>query len=198
MPLRSWICRLLSSRPTRRPISRRRLEVDVLEDRTVPAIVVPPKGPIVYAPNLFTDGISVGVVHTLRDAILAANTNPTTGAVTIKLNAGTYALTIQNIPGQENSGRTGDLDITSKAHTLIIQGNGTVGAGATIIDASALLDRVFQIVSPGTVVQFNNLIIKGGQAEDNGGIATISGAVGGGILNNGGTLTLNNVIIDSC
>src|SRR5262249_35338431 len=64
----------------------------------------------------------------------------------------------------------------------------------TIIDASALGDRVFQLFS-NTNVTFQNLVITGGHAHENG---TTGGttARGGGILDNGGNLNLTNVLID--
>ena len=134
-------------------------------------------------------------------AIIADNADPGTATDTINLNPGTYSLTLQNPGGvQENAAATGDLDITSTAHTLIIKGQGTSGPSATIIDASALLDRVFQIVKPGTQVELDGLVIKGGLAQDDGTAGVTAGsttAEGGGILNNGGTLTLNNVVLDS-
>src|SRR5262249_17471830 len=71
------------------------------------------------------------------------------------------------------------------------------GAGpSTIIDASLLEDRVFQIVNPATQVVFKDLVIQGGLAQENGGDGVHQGstdALGGGILNNGGDLTPNNV-----
>lgn len=198
MALRSPISRLFTARSVRERKPRRPLAVELLEDRVTPSIVTvpPPTTAVGYAPTVFTDGVSLSGVHTLRDAVIAANANPTTGLATINLNSGTYTLSLKNTSYQENAARTGDLDITSKAHKLLIQGKGTVGATATIIDASALLDRVFQIVNAGTSVEVDNLVLKGGQARDNGWILS-SAALGGGVLNNGGNLTLNNVIFQS-
>ena len=137
----------------------------------------------------------------LRAAIIADNADPGTATDTINLRSGTYSLTLQNPGGvQENAAVTGDLNITSTAHTLIIKGQGTSGPGATIIDASTLHDRVFQIVKPGTQVELEGLVIKGGLAQDNGRAGVTAGsttAEGGGIINNGGTLRLNNVVLDS-
>ena len=129
--------------------------------------------PHTLAATTLSDG---SLATNLRGALLALNDDPGAATDTIKLNAGTYALT------------SGELDITCTAHTLIIQGQGTTGAGATIINASAF-SRVFHIVNPGTTVEFQNLVITGGRAAGSGMVA------GGGIYNNGGNLTLNNVAI---
>ena len=112
----------------------------------------------------------------LREAIVAANANGA-GADTITLPAGTYTLTI---PGTgEDAGATGDLDIVGD---LTING---AGAATTIVDGGGL-DRVFHVVSSFTVV-FNDLTITNG--------ATVGGDNGGGLLNEGGNVTLTNCVI---
>jgi hypothetical protein len=115
----------------------------------------------------------------------------------IQLLAGTYHLTIQNAGGRhETAGLTGDLNLTRTSHRWIIQGAGT----STIIDASQLQDRVFQIVNPGTQVVFQDLVIQGGLAQDDGtdgALAGTSDALGGGILNNGGDVTLDHVVVQN-
>ena len=129
------------------PSSRRRLLLEPLEDRCVPTTLTP---------TTFADGVLGS--GSLRDAVLQFNADAGSGDDTIQLQAGTYTLTIQNAGGHhETAGLTGDLNITSTSHRLIIQGAGP----STIIDASQLLDRVFQIVNPGTVVVFQNLVITG-------------------------------------
>jgi len=142
----------------------------------------------------------------LRGAIIASNADISATPVTINLAAGTtYNLTITNAT-QENAAATGDLDITSTTHTVTIVGGGS----STIIDASglntgSLHDRVFQITSSGVNVTFQDLVIKNGKATDDGtsGASTDPAAQnatrsGGGILNNGGSVTLTNVTIQSC
>jgi uncharacterized repeat protein (TIGR01451 family) len=172
----------------RRTITR--LAVEVLEDRTLPST---------FTPTVVTDTTAAGVV-TLRDAIIQANADTGTADDTIVLAAGTYRLTLANKAGQENAAATGDLDIISTAHRLIIQGQGTTGARRTIIDAGQLHDRIFQIVGPGTVVELNDLILQGGLAQEGGSAGAAPGstmALGGAILNNGGQLTLVDVVVQN-
>jgi CSLREA domain-containing protein len=130
----------------------------------------------------------------LREAILAANTGSPvdacpagTGAVTIQVPAGTYQLAI---PGRgEDGNQTGDLDIWSD---VTITG---AGSEATIIDGGGL-DRVLHVLSGATVV-LNDLTITGGvEAVDEVqllGLPPMRG--GGGIANQLGDLTLNNVAV---
>src|SRR5687768_3803257 len=146
----------------------------------------------------------------LRGAIIAANADAGTDPVIIVLQpAATYTLTLANAT-QENAAATGDLDITTNLHEVSIVGGGSTGPGATIIDAAglntgALRDRAFHITGPGVAVVFQDLVIQNGAAADNGtaGVSTNPAAqntsrAGGGVLNNGGGLTLDNVVIRSC
>src|SRR5260370_32343024 len=161
---------------------RTRLLLELLEDRCVPTRT---------RPTTFADGVLGS--GSLRDGVLQFNADPGSDDDTIQLLAGTYALTIVNTGGiHETAGLQGDLNITNTSHRLIIQGAGP----STIIDASQVQDRVFQIVNPGTVVVFQNLVIRGGLAQDDGSDGALAGstdALGGGILNNAGNITLDNV-----
>jgi hypothetical protein len=145
----------------------------------------------------------------LRGAIIAANADLTANPVIINLQPGTtYNLTLTN-GIQENAAATGDLDITTTLHTVTIVGVSPSGPGASIIDASGLnaaivRDRAFQI-GPGVTAIFQDLTIKNGTAADDGtaGVITIpatqnTNRAGGGILNKGGSVTLDNVIVQSC
>jgi hypothetical protein len=163
-----------------------RPSVEFLECRCVPATITP---------TSFADGgLGSG---SLRDAVLQFNADTGTENDTIQLLAGTYSLTIQNIGGHhETAGLTGDLNLTQTSHRWIIQGAGS----ATVIDASRLQDRVFQIVNPGTQVIFQDLVIQGGLAQDDGSDGALAGstdALGGGIFNNGGEVTLENVVLQN-
>jgi hypothetical protein len=154
--------------------------VESLEDRTLLAV---------YIVNTTADGVDTtphgnGVVDSdptasgnqvsLRGAIQDSNALP--GLDTIILPSGTFNLTI--LGNNENGSASGDLDITDD---LVIQG--ATSGGPTIIDANQI-DRVFHI-HPGVTVTLRDIQIRGG-----------SEARGGGIYNQGGTLSLHNVIID--
>jgi CSLREA domain-containing protein len=118
----------------------------------------------------------------LREAIIAANANSETDIITLP--AGTYTLSITE--ANEDAAATGDLDITATATDAItITG---AGAATTIIDASGLNDRVFEVRSGA------NLTISGVTIR-NGNSTTSTDTNGGGILNSGGNLTVNDSII---
>lgn len=146
----------------------------------------------------------------LRGAIIASNADVSGMPVTISLQpATTYNLTLANAT-QENAAATGDLDITTTNHSVTILGGGSSGPNASIIDASGLTsgnmrDRAFQITSPGVTVIFQDLVIQNGKAADNGSngastnpTAQNNNRFGGGILSNGGNVTLDNVLLQSC
>lgn len=146
----------------------------------------------------------------LRGAIIKANTTPGPDPVVINLQpATTYNLTLSN-PMQENATATGDLDITTSAHIVTITGGGATGPNATNIDAGGLntgnmRDRIVHITASNITVVLRNLKLRNGKAADNGtsGASTNPTAqnanrAGGGILNNGGTLTLEDVLVESC
>jgi len=150
-----------------------------------------------------------GVV-TLRSAIAAANADVSANPTIINLTIpGSYNLTLANAT-QENAAASGDLDITTTLHTVTIAGGGSSGLGATVIDAAglntgSLRDRAFQITGPGVTAIFQDLVIQNGKAADDGtsGASTNPASqntnrFGGGILNSGGSVTLTNVVIQSC
>jgi hypothetical protein len=184
-----WLCPLshrLLGRPARRASStrpavssRRRVRpcLEVLEDRITPNNT--------FTVTNVTEDPSKGL--TLRQAISDANADKTTGIDTIQLTApgGEYQLTSS----------AGALQITSTSHTLVIEGTvASDGTPATVISQSEdVLDRVFQIVNPGTNVLFKNLTIQGGQAFNDGSGPFDTTAEGGGILDEGGNVTLSNV-----
>ena len=130
---------LFGSSPKKQP-SRTRLLLELLEDRCVPTTITP---------TTFADPDPVLGSGSLRDAVLQFNADTGSADDTILLEPGTYALTIANIGGHhETAGLTGDLNLTSAGHRWIIQGAGSSGDNATIIDAGQLQDRVLQIVTP--------------------------------------------------
>jgi hypothetical protein len=146
----------------------------------------------------------------LRGAIIKSNTSPSVDPVIINLQpATTYGLTLTNAT-QENAAATGDLDITTSKHSVTITGGGSSGPNATTITAAMLntatrRDRVFHITASNVTVTFRGVIIRSGQAADDGtsGASTNPTAqnanrAGGGILNNGGRVTLTTVTLQSC
>ena len=116
-------------------------------------------------------GTPDGASGSLRDAIAQANAS--TEADTITLEAGTYNLTVTG-----DGDTLGDLDLTDTAYKITIFG---AGAGQTIIDASALSDRVFDVAS-GATVEIQGVTITGGSCQS---------GFGAGI-NNEGILTLRD------
>jgi hypothetical protein len=142
----------------------------------------------------------------LRGAIINANADVSGTPITINLQAGTtYNLTLTNAT-QENAAVTGDLDITTTLHSVTIVGGGP----STIINAAGLTsgnmrDRAFQITGATVNATFQDLKIENGTAADDGtnGMSTNPTAqnanrAGGCILSNGGSVTLTNVVLQSC
>ena len=126
---------------------------------------------------------------TLREALLAANTNtavdacPAGASATadrIRVPAGTYTLAL--VGPAENLNQTGDLDITS---SLVLEGS---GSWATTVDANHI-DRVFHVSNAGTVTLQGMTITRGDAPVEN------NQSQGGGILNMDTTLTLYDVLL---
>lgn len=155
-----------------RPRIRARHVVECLEARTVLSV---------FTPTTFADG-GAGT-GSLRSAIIAVNADPGRGTDVVQLLSGTYSLT------------EGELEVLATAHQVMIRGLGSSGPGASVIDANGL-SRVFQL-DPGTRVTLEGVEITGGMAQDDGTSgATPTPAEGGGILDDGATLTLDNVLVD--
>lgn len=115
---------------------------------------------------------------TLRGAIEETNALP--GEDLIILGSGTYRLSLSG--ASENQSATGDLDITD---SLRIIGS---GADKTFVDADSI-DRVFDIIGPGTTVSLSGLTIRGGVLP-----AGQPSPLGGGIRNRG-NLSLDHVTV---
>jgi hypothetical protein len=94
----------------------------------------------------------------LRQAIDVANGEP--GADSIVLPAGNYALTIAPVRPDDND--TGDLDVSGE---LAIEG---AGARKSVIDASAIADRVLNLETPGKL-RLVDLAVTGGRTAHGGG-----------------------------
>jgi hypothetical protein len=187
----SWL-RNRTVSPKRRPASRFRPQLEVLENRAVPATLT-------VNTTLDVLGHDNGMLS-LRQAIIDANVTPKT-ADTIILPAGNYTLTLPGI--NESAGLTGDLDINGP---LTISG---AGSSSTVVDGGRL-DRVFDVRS-GTVT-LSGMTIQGGYLSEgiagtgggiyNGGTLTVSSctisgnyAFEGGGIDNRGTLTVNNSVL---
>ncbi len=160
----------------RSPRRKFRPAFDALEDRLAPAVFTP-------AP------VADNAANSLRQAVIAANATGEDDV--INLQAGTYQLSRANAAGQENAAATGDLDLTQAGRTITFQG---AGPNQTFINGGQI-DRVFQVFGNVTVV-FRNLTILRGRSRDDGTVGAAAGgtdARGGGILNSGGNVTLDNV-----
>ena len=135
------------------------------------------------------DGTSAGTGLSLRDAIIAANKS-SSPSTTITLPAGTFKLTLDG--NNEDGSLTGDLDIAS-GKTITIVG---AGSGQTIIDASGFSkgneDRVFNVLSKANL-NISNLTITGGNIPDRTDFFSFAG--GGVLVNPGGNLNADNVVI---
>jgi len=180
---RRWFATQVPERRVARAVSnssRSVLHLEHLEQRVVLAS---------FIPTIFTDSAALDS-GSLRAAVLEANAN---GDATnlITLPTGTYNLTLAG--AGEDAGLSGDLDLTAAGKTLTIRG---AGPGAAAIDASALADRVFHIVNAGMTVFFEDLTIRGGIARDGGNPSAVA-SLGGGVLSNGGNVTLDNVAVDA-
>lgn len=141
----------------------------------------------------------------LRGAVRKANTTPGPDPFVINLQAATtYNLTLSNA-NQENSAATGDLDITTSQHSVTIEGGSSTIIDATGLNGGGRRDRVFHITGANVTAILRRLVIRNGQAGDDGTAGTSTNPtaqnttrIGGGILNNGGRLTLENVTVQSC
>ncbi|MEM9366957.1 MAG: DUF4347 domain-containing protein, partial [Planctomycetota bacterium] len=109
--------------------------------------------------NTFADETDSNGMTSLREAVLLVNAG--SGGDTILLASGTYILDL-DVPGDN------DLRIEQDA-TVVGQ-----GADATIIDASGLNDRIFQ-VSNGATLTIEDMHLRGG-TSDSGGLVRVDNA----------------------
>ena len=133
----------------------------------------------VITPNTFSDESGDGPTCSLREAILAANTDAAFGgcpagggADTIPLATGTYTLSVP----VGTKGDDGDLDVTGQ---LTIS---HVGGTPAVIDGAGI-DRVIQVLPTGHLTALGFTIRNGRTAQSGGGIR------------NEGTLDLSNVTV---
>ena len=141
--------------PPRPPdLSRRvRPRLEALEDRVTPST---------FTTTTFADD---GTAGSLRGALSQADADAGTTTDTIQLQAGTYTLSIANAGGKhEISNAQGDLNVTSNRHALVIRGATDANGHPTTTIEQTAIDRVFQVLTPGVSVTFEDLVIEGGQA----------------------------------
>src|SRR3954451_24098727 len=177
----------------------RRLRLEVVAGALALGLVIAPAASA--ATIAVTDGGDgpAATGCTLRDAILATNTDaahgackPGSGSDTIEFKV--PAVTLSVAGPAEDAGATGDLDVTG---TLTVKGR----TGGTTIDA-AHVDRVLD-VHAGARVTVQDVTLTGGLAppgrDGSGqfggqGSSGLAGESGGGVRN-AGTLTLRRVVI---
>src|SRR5262245_14520066 len=137
--------------------------------------------------NSTADSLAIDGNCTLREAIIAANTDTAvdacvagSGADVVTVPAGTYTLTL--VGAGEDAAATGDLDVTASADI--------VGSPAgAIIDGNGA-DRVLDIDpanTGGVVVTVTSLTVRNG-----------AGVTQGAGIRNAGALTLTNDRVSSC
>lgn len=154
-------------------------------------------------PNIIDVSPAAGNQVSLRAAIVNANLATSTQK-TILLPAGNYQLSLTGIGGDTQ----GDLDITN---TVTIVG---AGAGRSVVNATGLGDRIFEVVGAGRSLTLADLTLRGGSVGGFGGgaiyvdggasvnvnriavVGNTTTAVGGGIYSSGvGTsLTVRNSV----
>jgi CSLREA domain-containing protein len=160
----------------------------VISCSAIGVIAASPASAATITPNTFADENGGGSGCALREAVQAANSDAGfggcaagSGADTIPLAAGTYALSIPP-DGTPDDNLDGDLDITAGSQVTISH----AGITPTAISGGGL-DRVLHILSGG------NATISGVTIRD--GRTTGGGEFGGGIQNDEGTLVLSNSTI---
>lgn len=128
----------------------------------------------------------------LRDALAAANSNGEDDHITLA--AGLYELTAVG------DGDLGDLNVTEAGTTLTITG---AGAGVTVIDASTLGDRVFD-VGPDATLVLVGVTVTGGDADEGGGLRNLgrlelrdSVVIGNSADEGGGVYNAGRLIIEA-
>jgi predicted outer membrane repeat protein len=191
--------------PSSQTVRRRRLRVDFLEDRTVPAVFrVNSLADLSLSPGVNTSTGEITGTHTvtLRSAVEAANATP--GSNTILLTrAGMYRITIppavpDDTPPTEDN-LSGDFDILPNAASAAGSTLKIVNAsGGAVTVSGNHLDRVFDInpddLAPpaGFGVVLQGFTITDGNASPGDGAA----GSGGGIRDEGNVnLTLKTMVV---
>lgn len=173
------------------------------------ALVMPAAAATTITVTTAADVVAADGLCSLREAIIAANTDTASGGMAGECPAGSGADTINFSPAlspavfaltktgaSEDAAATGDLDIVG---TLTING---AGLANTILDGNAT-DRVLDI-RPGARVTITGVTVRNGNpgAGLGGGVKVLGSLTmsdsavqanqGGGVRNEGGAVTLNN------
>ena len=121
------------------------------------------------------NGAGTSAWKTIQYAILNV-ANPTTATIVINVAAGTYTEAGVLIDkGFTNLSIVGANTTIGQANVTIVQAHATAGSAS---------DRVFEIIGSDETITFSNLTIRHGKSA--------GGSDGGGIRNDGGTLSTNN------
>jgi RTX calcium-binding nonapeptide repeat (4 copies) len=161
-------------------------KIATIYDNTVPIATQTKTLPSFVIGSTFTPSLNVTSCSdsdmsgsgSLRFAVESADNANSSSPQIIHLGPGTYNLTLS--PDSNGPGQSGALYVT--AQNLIIEG---AGLGQTIINASGLGDRAFNVAS-GANLTLDGVTVAGGSAGQN--------ANGGGIFNSG-TLTVSDSAI---
>ena len=125
----------------------------------------------------------------LRSAIATADSNPDSSNI-IDI---TSSITLTDT----SAGQLEIQNATSGAKTLTIEGLGAAPSSTVVDGSSSWATRIFEVAGTGAAsvtVIFKDMEIAGGRAE-NGGVLGGTAALGGGLLIDGGQVTLSHVSI---
>lgn len=140
-------------------------------------------GSATFNPTRFDDPVPEGCAPTdcsLREAIMAANA--ASGATSISLQPGTYALTIPFVEG--SGAQDGDLDISAEDLTLTGSTTGvtTIDGGNELLPGSQpasfapTRDRIFEI-DPGAEAIISHVVLQNGDNAGPGGAIEVNGTL---------------------
>lgn len=109
---------------------------------------------------------------TLRAAVMFANAQP--GPDQIVLPAGVFKLTLAGM----GDASLGDLDVSDDLLVTGVAADPSTGKGGTILDASKVKDRVFDVLGT-AVLELQGLTLRKGRAPDgqDGGLIRVSGSL---------------------
>ncbi len=156
------------------------------------AILVGPSAAGAATINVTTtlDEFGTGTRCSLREAVWSANNDSAasapgcaagSGADTIMVPGGRFNLNQSTVEGDEDLAVEGDLDITAPVSIV------HTGINLATVDQRRSQERVFQVFAPAVTIE--GLTIQGGQS------LSVEEDTGGGILVEGGNLTLRSSVV---